>query len=63
MKLLLIRHAPAADRANYAPKGIDDSLRPLTDSGREKMVRDRGRPQENGPDDRHGRLESSRSRV
>ncbi len=39
MKLLLIRHAPAADRANYAPKGIDDSLRPLTDSGREKMAR------------------------
>ena len=37
MKLLLLRHALAADRAAFAATGKDDRLRPLTDDGRKKM--------------------------
>jgi phosphohistidine phosphatase len=37
MKLLLIRHAIAEEREDFARTGKDDSLRPLTDEGRKKM--------------------------
>jgi phosphohistidine phosphatase len=37
MDLLLIRHAIAQDKAEFA--GRDDALRPLTDEGRAKMER------------------------
>lgn len=37
MKLLLLRHAIAADRATFAATGKEDRLRPLTDDGRKKM--------------------------
>jgi phosphohistidine phosphatase len=37
MKLLLIRHAVAEEREDFARTGKDDSLRPLTDEGRKKM--------------------------
>jgi phosphohistidine phosphatase len=37
LKLLLLRHALAADRAAFAATGKDDRLRPLTDDGRKKM--------------------------
>lgn len=37
MKLLLVRHAIAEDREDFARTGKDDRLRPLTDEGRKKM--------------------------
>ncbi len=37
MRLLLIRHAIAEEREDFARTGKDDSLRPLTDDGRRKM--------------------------
>jgi phosphohistidine phosphatase len=37
MKLLLIRHAIAEEREDFARTGKDDRLRPLTDDGRKKM--------------------------
>jgi phosphohistidine phosphatase len=37
MKLLLIRHAIAEDRDDFARTGKDDRLRPLTDEGRKRM--------------------------
>jgi phosphohistidine phosphatase len=37
MKLLLIRHAIAEERDDFARTGKDDRLRPLTDEGRKKM--------------------------
>src|SRR5215207_2783360 len=37
MRLLLIRHAIAEEREDFARTGKDDSLRPLTDDGRKKM--------------------------
>ncbi|MFN2564134.1 MAG: phosphohistidine phosphatase SixA [Gemmatimonadaceae bacterium] len=37
MQLLVIRHAIAEDREAFAPSGRDDSERPLTAEGREKM--------------------------
>lgn len=39
MKLLLIRHAIAEEREDFARTGKDDRLRPLTDAGRRKMRR------------------------
>lgn len=39
MKLLLLRHAIAADRATFAATGKEDRLRPLTEDGRKKMRR------------------------
>ena len=37
MELLLIRHAIAEERDDFARTGKDDRLRPLTDEGRKKM--------------------------
>jgi len=37
MKLLIIRHAIAEERDEFARTGKDDRLRPLTDEGRKKM--------------------------
>ncbi len=37
MKLLLLRHAVAEDRATFASTGKEDRRRPLTDDGRKKM--------------------------
>ena len=37
MQLLVIRHAIAEDRDEFAKTGKDDRLRPLTDEGRKKM--------------------------
>jgi phosphohistidine phosphatase len=37
MQLVVIRHAIAQEREEFAPTGRDDSLRPLTDKGRSKM--------------------------
>src|SRR5689334_22700913 len=37
MRLLLIRHAIAEDRASFAATGQPDDLRPLTDRGRKRM--------------------------
>lgn len=37
MRLLLIRHAIALDRDEFARTGKDDALRPLSDDGRKKM--------------------------
>src|ERR1700730_2813485 len=37
MKLLIIRHAIAEDREEFARTGKDDSLRPITDEGRKRM--------------------------
>ena len=37
MKLILIRHAIAEEREDFARTGKDDNLRPLTDEGRKKM--------------------------
>jgi len=37
--LLVIRHAIAEDRDAFGRTGEDDDLRPLTDEGREKMIR------------------------
>jgi phosphohistidine phosphatase len=39
MQLLVIRHAIAEDRETFAEGGRDDSERPLTDEGRDKMRR------------------------
>ena len=39
MLLVVIRHAIAQEREEFAPTGRDDSLRPLTDKGRAKMKR------------------------
>lgn len=39
MKLLLIRHAMAAERDEFARTGEPDEERPLTDEGRKKMKR------------------------
>ncbi|HVT16186.1 MAG TPA: histidine phosphatase family protein [Thermoanaerobaculia bacterium] len=37
MRLLIIRHATAEEREDFARTGKDDRLRPLTDEGRKKM--------------------------
>lgn len=37
MKLLIVRHAIAEERDDFARTGRDDRLRPLTDEGRKKM--------------------------
>jgi len=37
MQILIIRHAPAADREEFILSGQADELRPLTDKGKEKM--------------------------
>jgi phosphohistidine phosphatase len=37
MKLLLVRHAIAEEREDFARTGKDDRLRPLTEEGRKKM--------------------------
>jgi phosphohistidine phosphatase len=37
MELLIIRHAIAEDREDFARTGKDDSLRPITDEGKKKM--------------------------
>ena len=39
MKILLLRHAVAEDRAVFEQKGEIDRLRPLTDAGRQKMTK------------------------
>lgn len=39
MQLLVIRHAIAGDKEEFARTGRDDALRPLTEGGREKMTR------------------------
>jgi phosphohistidine phosphatase len=39
MNLLVIRHAIAEDREEFAKSGRNDRLRPLTDDGRKKMRR------------------------
>ena len=39
MNVLVIRHAIAAERSDFARSGRDDAERPLTDEGREKMRR------------------------
>ncbi len=39
MKLLVIRHAIAEDRAAFALTGQEDALRPLTGAGQQKMQR------------------------
>lgn len=39
MQLLLVRHAIAEDRAEFARTGQSDYYRPLTDRGRERMAR------------------------
>ena len=39
MKLVVIRHAIAMEREEFASTGQSDDLRPLTDEGREKMKR------------------------
>ena len=39
MQLLVIRHAIAEDRETFASSGRDDSQRPLTATGRDKMRR------------------------
>ena len=39
MKLLVIRHGIAEDKAEFAKTGQSDDLRPLTDEGRKKMRR------------------------
>ena len=39
MKLQLVRHAIAEDRAAFGSSGKEDRLRPLTDEGRKKMRR------------------------
>lgn len=37
MRLVLLRHAIAEEREDFARTGRDDSLRPLTDEGRKRM--------------------------
>lgn len=39
MKLVLIRHGPAGDRAAWEAEGRDDRLRPLTPDGKKQMRR------------------------
>ena len=39
MKLLIIRHGPAGDRAEWEAKGRDDRLRPLTLQGKKEIRR------------------------
>ena len=39
MQLLVIRHAIAEEQEDFARSGRDDSERPLTDEGRDKMRR------------------------
>jgi len=39
MQLLVVRHALAEERDEFAKSGRDDSERPLTDAGRDKMRR------------------------
>jgi phosphohistidine phosphatase len=39
MELLIIRHAIALERADFAKSGESDDKRPLTDEGRQKMKR------------------------
>src|SRR5690349_23208472 len=39
MNLLVIRHAIAEDKENFAATGRSDDQRPLTDAGRTKMRR------------------------
>ena len=39
MNLLIVRHAIAEDREEFAQTGKDDSLRPLTDKGDRRMRR------------------------
>ena len=38
MKLYIIRHAPAEDRSQFALTNQPDSLRPLTEKGRQRMM-------------------------
>jgi phosphohistidine phosphatase len=38
VRLVIIRHGPAADRETFARDGQNDAERPLTERGREKMV-------------------------
>ncbi len=42
MKVLIVRHAKAEEREDFAPSGKPDALRPLTDAGR-KQARKAGR--------------------
>lgn len=37
MELIIIRHGVAADREDFAKKGLEDHLRPLTLKGRKRM--------------------------
>lgn len=37
MRLLIVRHAIAEDRASFAARSDDDDLRPLTEAGERKM--------------------------
>jgi phosphohistidine phosphatase len=39
MKLVIIRHGPAGDRAEWESEGRDDRLRPLTSEGKKEMRR------------------------
>ncbi|MEK6773653.1 MAG: phosphohistidine phosphatase SixA [Bdellovibrionota bacterium] len=39
MNLILVRHAVAEDREEFAKKNLEDSSRPLTVKGRKKMVK------------------------
>ena len=39
MQLLVVRHAIAEDRDEFAKSGLDDSERPLTANGRKRMAR------------------------
>lgn len=39
MNLILVRHAIAEDREDFAKKNLEDSLRPLTLKGRKKMIK------------------------
>jgi phosphohistidine phosphatase len=39
MRVILVRHAIAEDRAIWAERSADDELRPLTADGRDKMKR------------------------
>lgn len=38
MQVLIVRHAPAADREEFAQTGQSDDLRPLTNRGKTKMI-------------------------
>jgi len=39
MRLVIIRHGPAGDRAEWEAEGRDDRLRPLTSEGKKEMRR------------------------